>query len=163
MYIQDDESRQSYLYDYYLQLTVCVVNAKTLKRMLSDGSSKKRRRHKRAVASVFFRFSHRDRDGNFIKNKEQLHLIEIMKQDIEGKMKSINSDKKIPVIENFEESKKADISAYQSTTYIPYYDKIPKDSHEKLEDDEFELINDDDSFPVSPSPFRRPKGSEGIE
>ena len=32
---------------------------------------------------------------------------------------------------------------YQSSTYIPYYDKIPRDTRD-LKDDEYELINEDD-------------------
>jgi hypothetical protein len=36
IYIQDDDDRQCYLYDYYLQFSVSVVNAKTLKKMLDS-------------------------------------------------------------------------------------------------------------------------------
>jgi len=48
-------------------------------------SNKKAKRKKRAVATVFFRFSHRNKDGVALKNKEQNSIVEVIKKDIEQK------------------------------------------------------------------------------
>ena len=155
MYVKDDESRQSYLYDYYIQLSLWVVNAKTLKKMLGDGTKNKKRRRKRAVATVFFRFSHRDKDGETIKNKQQSQIIEVIKSDILTKQKLIfdkmaEEDKTDP-----DEAQPApcEYVDYHSSTYVPYYDKIPRDNVEDpaLEDDEFELINEEESLELDPN------------
>lgn len=53
-----------------------------------------------------------------------------------------------------DEEKQDDIEEnydYDSTTYIPYYDKIPEYlNNEALEDDEFELVNIDDDLSDNP-------------
>ena len=36
LYVKDDESRQCYLYDYYLQFTMSCVNARTLKKLIDS-------------------------------------------------------------------------------------------------------------------------------
>ena len=147
MYIQDDEDRQCYLYDYYLQFSVSVVNAKTLKKMLNNKKKKKRRfSRKKAVATVFFRFSHRDKDGKTLKNKDQCSIVEVIKEDVARKQKIFgnsnyadfqsklelekqdsNKDEPESPIDQNEEAKVVD---YQSTTYIPYYDKILREDFE---------------------------------
>jgi len=119
--------------------------------MLSDGSKSKKRRHKRAIASVFFRFSHRDKDGNCLKNKQQSSIVEVMRNDIMNRQRML--------IERYsfdnngegdsEENKEDNSNEFHSTTYIPYYDKIPK-TEEALEEDEFELINEEDAYESSP-------------
>lgn len=172
MYIEDDEDRKWYLYDYYLQFSVSVVNAKTLSKMLGNQSPDfgKRKRRRRPVATVFFRFSHRDKDGVALKNKDQSSIIEIIKKDVENKMGMIQHKNK----EGNEGSKELDFTnllettkdpsskdeeekaqkpdtfdykpkdskyeEYSSSTYIPYYDVIKKDVGE-LKEDEFELVN----------------------
>lgn len=178
MYIQDDDERKWYLYDYYLQFSVSVVNAKTLSKMLGGKNSKnkRRKRRRRPVATVFFRFSHRDKDGVALVNKEQNSIVEVIKKDVENKQKlyhdsldeqeneeKTNTPEKLEKIEEKhneeEEKEKSDeeqkkpeeefkyepktkkYEQYQSSTYIPYYDVIPKDDNKELEDDEFELIN----------------------
>lgn len=149
------------MYDYYLQFSVSVVNAKTLSKMLGNQSPdfKKRKRRRRPVATVFFRFSHRDKDGVALKNKEQSTIIELIKKDVESRMKLVQDG-----LNEVEETKEVDFSNmmkstqseeekvgadarpkgkyedYSSTTYIPYYDVIKKAKAE-LKDDEFELVN----------------------
>ena len=83
------------MYDYYLQLSVAVVNDKTLKKILGGKKNNKKAkyRRKRAVATVFFRFSHRDKDGNPLKNKAQNSIIEIIKDDIVRKQKLLNFER----------------------------------------------------------------------
>lgn len=157
MYIQDDENRQCYLYDYYLQFSVSVVNAKTLKKMLNNKKKKKRRfSKKKAVATVFFRFSHRDKDGKTLKNKEQCSIVEVIKEDVIRKQKIYgdcgytdfqnkfdyeiqdSSNKDGPEDTNFPSEEAKDEYLYQSTTYIPYYDKILREAFDI--DGEFELV-----------------------
>lgn len=168
------------MYDYYLQFSVSVVNAKTLKKMLGNKSSKsrRRRRKKRPIATVFFRFSHRDMDGNALKNKSQSSIVEIIKRDVmhkqsHYKMLEENEQMRIEneIKKECEEASKEDevlnredspekigentqeenkFEVYQSNTYIPYYDKIPKDMNQELADDEFELINEDDVLGSNP-------------
>jgi len=137
------------------------VNAKTLSKMLGNLSPdfKKRKRRRRPVATVFFRFSHRDKDGVALKNKEQSTIIELIKKDVESRMKLVQDG-----LDEIEETKELDFSNmmqstqseeskdsaeirpkskyenYSSTTYIPYYDVIKKVKTE-LKDDEFELVN----------------------
>jgi hypothetical protein len=148
------------------------VNAKTLKKMLGGKNSKrrKRKRKKRPIATVFFRFSHRDKDGNPLRNKSQSSIIEVIKNDVISKQKAfkIEEEKELQQIEDEirketeELNKEEDIlnkeddpkpleaqkkiskfEEYQSNTYIPYYDKIPRDTND-LGEDEFELINVED-------------------
>lgn len=116
--------------------------------MLGEGSKKKRRRHKRAIASVFFRFSHRDKDGNYLKNKQQSSIVNLMKQDIINKRnvldgKTNTSETNQTSEEEKESPLEIEYVTHQSATYIPYYDKIPLDTAESLEEDEFELLNDE--------------------
>jgi hypothetical protein len=85
IYIQDEESRQCYLYDYYLQFAVSVVNAKTLKKMLGESKKKSRRRRNKPVATVFFRFSHRDHEGKSITNQAQSGIVDVIRNFIESK------------------------------------------------------------------------------
>lgn len=167
MYVLDEESRQWYLYDYYLQLSVSVVNAKTLKKMLGGRKSSKKARQlrKRAIATVFFRFSHRDKDGNPLKNKAQSSIVEIIKDDIVRKQKLLNYEKeqqektkdqdddilnkedeilnKEDEPSKEEENDRNSYVEYQSSTYIPYYDKIPRDTRD-FRDDDYELVNEEE-------------------
>jgi hypothetical protein len=131
------------------------VNAKTLKKMLGNGDKNKRRRRKRAVATVFFRFSHRDKDGNTIKNKHQSSIIEVIKADILAKQKIMfekmaEEDKTDPDERQPELGEYVD---YHSSTYVPYFDKIPRDPivDKDLDDDEFELINEEDALEMNPN------------
>lgn len=166
MYVQDDESRQSYLYDYYLQFTLCVVNAKTLKKMLGSGNKKKKRRRKRAIATVFFRFSHRDKDGNYLKNKKQSSVVDFIQKDVIEKQKIIFAKYQEPA----KKSSKEDVVKpapgeyvdYHSNTFVPYYDKIPKPAEEvPLGEDEFELINEEDSLDKDSQGFSLREVNEG--
>lgn len=148
MYIHDEEARQCYIYDYYLQLTVSVVNAKTLKKMLKNDAKVKKKlkkRRKKALVAIYFRFSHRDKDGKSIKNKTQSSIVEILKNDIIHKQKlyKIEEEKKQET-EGEENSEGSNIVDFHSVTYIPYYDKIPRDNSE-MEDEEFDIIADEEA------------------
>lgn len=134
--------------------------------MLKHKDSKKRKaRRRRAIATVFFRFSHRDKDGKALVNKEQNKIVELLKNDIMAKqqqywdrveevqaemdLKNIEDAQKEVEEEKAEETKtekdkQADDIHHQSATYIPYYDKIPRDN---TDDDEFdfELVGDEGS------------------
>lgn len=162
------------MYDYYLQLSVSVVNAKTLKKMLGGRKSSKKARQlrKRAIATVFFRFSHRDKDGNPLKNKAQNSIVEIIKDDIVRKQKLLNYEKeqkektkdqdddilnkedeilnKEDEPSKEEENDENSYIEYQSSTYIPYYDKIPRDTRD-FRDDDYELINEEEVSVSNPS------------
>lgn len=142
-------------------------------------NKKAKYRRKRAVATVFFRFSHRDKDGNPLKNKAQNSIIEIIKDDIVRKQKLLNFERdqaentkaqddeilnkedEIFIKEDDilnkedepskeEEAENSKYVEYQSSTYIPYYDKIPRDTRD-LKEDEYELINEDDFSVSNPS------------
>lgn len=131
--------------------------------MLNNKKKKKRRfSKKKAVATVFFRFSHRDKDGKTLKNKEQCSIVEVIKEDVTRKQKIYgdigytdfknkfdyeiqdgsnkdnpeNAEKTENTNDPNEEAK--DEYHYQSTTYIPYYDKILREDFEN--DGEFELV-----------------------
>jgi hypothetical protein len=107
---------------------------------------------------VFFRFSHRNQDGKALKNKEQSSIVEVIKEDVTRKQEiyggaddtkskdKVNSEveedidgKQENTKEQNEESKD-NAHQYQSTTYIPYYDKILREDFDL--DEEYELIGD---------------------
>lgn len=149
IYIKDDDSRQSYLYDYYIQFTVWNVNARTLKKLLENQKYDKKRANRKAIATVFFRFSHRDKDGNYLKNKEQSSIVELIKNDITAKLtmykfrevemqnQGITSDDS----DDYDSSKYYYHSS-QSITCIPYYDKIPRDESWGINADDYDFLLD---------------------
>jgi hypothetical protein len=121
---------------------------------------------------VFFRFSHRDKDGNPLKNKAQSSIVEIIKDDIVRKQKLLNYEKeqkektkdqdddilnkedeilnKEDEPSKEEENDQNSYIEYQSSTYIPYYDKIPRDTRD-FRDDDYELINEEEVSVSNPS------------
>ena len=151
IYIKDDDSRQSYLYDYYIQFTVWNVNARTLKKLLENQKVENKKSKRRAIATVFFRFSHRDKDGNFLKNKEQSSIVELIKNDItfKSKLHQIKEEEMKNQGKSPEESDEYDSSKYyfsknQSITCIPYYDKIPRDESWGINEEDYDLLLDID-------------------
>lgn len=148
--------------------------------MLGGKNSKRRmrRRRKRPIATVFFRFSHRDKDGNPLRNKNQSSIVEVIKNDIVQKQKKFKMEeekeiqqledeirkeseelnKEAEILNKEDEPKQPEVpkktskfEAYQSNTYIPYYDKIPRETND-LGDDEFELINVEDALESKSEP-----------
>lgn len=122
------------MYDYYIQLNLSAVNGKSLNKLLfhrkastlsakDEKSGEKAKvtepqehatkkdvcKHQHAIASVFFRFSHRDQNGNTLTNKEQKVIIE----DLYAKLQAYLTKRK-------------DLSSpsQQSHTYLQFYDSL---------------------------------------
>lgn len=116
--------------------------------MLGENSKKTKKRKKRAIATVFFRFSHRDKDGHTIKNQQQSTICELIKSDIMSKQNQMYDERQyfVSTNEDGEEEDKSDLNDnlnYHSTTYIPYYDRIPLTNDDELDKEYDFLVNDD--------------------
>ena len=77
-FIDDPEIKKYYTYDYFVQLTLSTVNGISVKKVLekikqdskfSKPKAPKNKVKKKAMADVFFRFSHRDRNNVALTNK----------------------------------------------------------------------------------------------
>lgn len=151
IYIKDDDSRQSYLFDYYIQFTVWNVNARTLKKLLENQKYDKKKSSRKAIATVFFRFSHRDKDGNFLKNKDQSSIVELIKNDITAKL-ALHKFKEVEMQNHGKTSDDSDdydsnkyyYHSSQSITCIPYYDKIPRDESCGINAEDYDFLLDAD-------------------
>ena len=101
------------MYDFYLQLSLTTVNGKSLKRMLSTQQKELRTAEGKAVkrsdvapiAQVFFRLSHRNKNGEALANSKQEKIIENLY------LKVLNYMEHVEVI------------AY-SSSYVPFYDSL---------------------------------------
>jgi len=129
-------------------------------------------------------------DGTALKNKSQSSIVEIIKRDVMHKQSfyRIQEEREQKIIDDeikkeaneldqeeeilnkedspvkIEDSKEeAKFEKYQSNTYIPYYDKIPKDMNQELADDEFELVNEDDVFGSNPLVAAEADKNEGTK
>ena len=98
-HVDDLTLKKRYLYDYYLQLNVAVVDGSNF--LSNEGQSHfiidQKGPHKsdakqkpfslKPSASVFFKFSHRDKSKNVLKNIDQMRMVD----NIINKVSSIHS------------------------------------------------------------------------
>ena len=93
-YVTDASAKKAYLYDYYVQVNVRRVNGHfdedeskeaqetasreaMLEKLASGLRSKGKLNNKsKSIATVFFRFSHRDDEGRVLLNQEQVTIVE---------------------------------------------------------------------------------------
>ena len=65
------QEKKHYIYDYFIQINLSRLNGYKIKRKEILNT----RRHK-PVATVFFRFSHKDKDNKTLKNSEQKAVVQ---------------------------------------------------------------------------------------
>lgn len=104
--IENADAQRNYLYDYYIQINLSRVNGQFMESLkLAEGNGvtcqnvfgkNEKRTQDKAIASVYFKFSHKNHDGDVISNVDQIKIIEeivvIIKNHIKNR-KSSNSSK----------------------------------------------------------------------
>mmetsp|Transcript_19199 Transcript_19199/g.13889 ORF Transcript_19199/g.13889 Transcript_19199/m.13889 type:complete len:144 (-) Transcript_19199:585-1016(-) len=102
--VENNFIKEAYKFDYFIQIDLSAVNGLTLRPSQTDGLRKKSRTNK-AIANIFFRFSHRDTDAMILTNKNQVKIVERLAEMLAEKVKQAE----------FTE---------ESQTFVPYYDSI---------------------------------------
>ncbi|CDW85582.1 oxidation resistance protein [Stylonychia lemnae] len=134
-FIEDPEIKKNYKYDYYIQLNLSTVNGNSLKQLISRGGQNGKKglaneenkdndgfgsvmdennhllkcfhlKSIKSIASVYFRFSHRDLKGKALSNKTQKTIVEEI------------YDKMLAYID-YQKSCKREVSS----TYVKFYDQ----------------------------------------
>ena len=94
-FIDEFAVKKNYLYDYYVQLNVSRINGSSLQQILAndiepgfenDNYILSLKKKEPAIASVFFRFSHRDSKGNILPNNTQCKIVEQIVNAIKEKV-----------------------------------------------------------------------------
>ena len=104
--IENADAQRNYLYDYYIQINLSRVNGQFMESLkLAEGNGvtcqnvfgkNEKRTQDKAIASVYFKFSHKNHDGDVISNVDQIKIIEeiviIIKNHIKNRKSSNSSN-----------------------------------------------------------------------
>ena len=99
--IENADAQRNFLYNYYIQINLSRVNGQYMESLkLAEGKGvtcnnvfgkNEKRTQDKAIASVYFKFSHQDHDGEAISNVDQIKIVEDIVDIIKNHIKNRKS------------------------------------------------------------------------